>query len=93
MKLSTLILSGLLSAPALAHSPSISRRELERRDGLAKRCASQVGHFTQKRQAKRALEHKAQLAARAENATFEITTEAPSYDSIQNNTCVLMPGT
>lgn len=91
MKLSALVASGLLSASAIAHSPSVSRRQIERRNDLAKRCAPQVGQFTKKRQAKRAANMKRELASRSGNATFEITTEAPFYDNIQNSTCVLTP--
>lgn len=94
MKFSSVILSGLVSATALAHSPSLSRRDLQHRDGLAKRCAGQVGQFTKKRQAKRHARRAAErqeLSARSGNATFEITTEAPYYNDLQNSTCVLMP--
>lgn len=91
MKLSALVAGALLSASALAHSPSVSRRQIERRNGLAKRCAPQVGQFTKKRQAKRAANMKRELASRSDNATYEITTEPPFYDNIQNNTCVLTP--
>jgi protocatechuate 3,4-dioxygenase beta subunit len=55
----------------------------------AKRCAAAAGSMNAKRYAKRMAE-KRTLQARA-NSTVQITTEAPFYDVIQNDTCVLTP--
>jgi hypothetical protein len=63
--------------------------EIQKRSTLAKRCAGSVGAINKKRWAKR--QAKRDLEVRAGNATFEITTEAPYYDVLQNDTCVLAP--
>ncbi|CZR68616.1 probable protocatechuate 3,4-dioxygenase beta subunit [Phialocephala subalpina] len=91
--LQTLLAAGLLASTAVAHPgghdvlPSMS--DIQRRSGLAKRCAGAVGEMNRKRWAKR--QAKRGLEARAGNATFEIATEAPYYDVLQNDTCVLAP--
>ncbi|KAI1304448.1 Intradiol ring-cleavage dioxygenase [Xylaria venustula] len=81
---STLVIAGLLSA-ALAHPEQLSRREIQRRSEISKRCAASTGIFTRKRAEKRV----AKRWAGAGNTTFQIQTEAPYYDSFQNDTCVL----
>ncbi|KUJ07640.1 aromatic compound dioxygenase [Mollisia scopiformis] len=90
--LQALLAAGFLASSVVAHPgehdiiPSMS--EILKRSTLAKRCAGAVGDMNKKRwakrQAKRSLE-----ARKAENTTFEITTEAPFYDVLQNDTCVL----
>lgn len=80
----------MAGSTALAHPgphQPISHAQLARRDQMAKRCGNHVASFNQRRIAKRG------MAKRWEghNSTFEITAEAPYYDKIQNDTCVLTP--
>ncbi|KAI0971532.1 Intradiol ring-cleavage dioxygenase [Xylaria arbuscula] len=82
MKFSVVAIAGLVSA-VLAHRETLSSRELHRRSTISKRCEASAGQFNRKRMAKR--------WAGGGNSTFEIQTEAPYYDSIQNDTCVLSP--
>lgn len=65
------------------------RAEVNRRGEMSKRCASAAADMNQKRYAKR--NGKRDLDARRANATYQITTEAPYYEVIQNDTCVLTP--
>lgn len=89
MKWCSFILAGLLSTAVSAHPQHVSRAEIKRQSGLSKRCEAHAALFNKKRyeqrMAKRAVEK------RAENASYTITTEAPYYDVIQNDTCVLSP--
>ncbi|KAJ4410316.1 hypothetical protein N0V82_009263 [Gnomoniopsis sp. IMI 355080] len=89
---------GLLSTGALAHPEVLPRGEIARRGMMSKRCEPAAAAFNKKRYAermnkKRAEEEAEFLAKRAasENATYTITTEAPYYSVIQNDTCVLSP--
>ncbi|KAF4450227.1 protocatechuate -dioxygenase beta subunit [Fusarium albosuccineum] len=87
MKLSILVSIGLMAIPALAHkeiTPGMAKRGAE----LSKRCATGVASFNKRRYERRSAEN---LKRRAENSTFEIVTEAPYYDVLQNDTCVLVP--
>lgn len=89
----SLLAAGLLTSAVVAHPgphPEVGHSELQKRNIMAKRCAGAAGHMNQKRYAKRTLERR-HLETRRGNATFEITTEAPYYDVIQNDTCVLTP--
>ncbi|RAL08532.1 intradiol ring-cleavage dioxygenase, partial [Aspergillus homomorphus CBS 101889] len=83
-----LLASAVLTATAHPgpHEP-LSRNALQRREELAKRCPGHAASFNKRRMAKRS------PAKRWEgrNATYEIQTEAPFYESIQNETCVLTP--
>jgi protocatechuate 3,4-dioxygenase beta subunit len=87
---SLLILS--TSVPAiLAHlgqEEPLSFNELTRRSKLSRRCEPQAAALNSKRWARH--NEKRSLAARS-NTSVVITTEAPYYDVIQNNTCVLVP--
>ncbi|PYH33423.1 dioxygenase [Aspergillus neoniger CBS 115656] len=86
----TLIL--LAAGTAVSHPGPhdiLPRAEIQRRSDMAKRCASQVGGFNQRRMAKRAMQKR--WEGSGHNTTFEIVTEAPYYETIQNNTCVLTP--
>ncbi|KAJ5923555.1 Intradiol ring-cleavage dioxygenase core [Penicillium verhagenii] len=72
---------------ALAHPGphhGISKREVARRHDLSNRCSQHVARFNEKRWNlnKRSHDH---------NTTVQIQTEAPYYDVIQNDTCVLTP--
>ncbi|GAP89514.1 putative protocatechuate -dioxygenase beta subunit [Rosellinia necatrix] len=82
MKGSILAIAGLLSA-ALAHPETLSRREIERRSAISKRCEPSAANFNRKRMAKR--------WAGTGNTTYEIQAEAPYFNTIQNDTCVLSP--
>lgn len=75
--------AALLSG-ALAHSSHESPTEIYRRSGLSKRCESSVAAMNKRRWEKR-------NAKRASdgNVTWSITTEAPFYETIQNDTCIL----
>ncbi|KAI1358114.1 Intradiol ring-cleavage dioxygenase [Xylaria arbuscula] len=82
MKFSVAVTAGLLTA-VLAHPEALSRRELQRRSAISRRCEGATANFNRKRMAKR--------WAGAGNTTYQIQAEAPYYDSIQNDTCVLAP--
>ncbi|KAK7942439.1 Intradiol ring-cleavage dioxygenase [Apiospora aurea] len=87
MKFSTLFLAGssLLSAAVVqAHGDTIvPRSEIQRRDQLARRCASAAGAFNAKRMAKRSTPTERQATTAPEEETH--------YKSIQNETCVMTP--
>lgn len=94
MKLTTFTAVGLLSMTTLAHPhEDLPRSEIQRRGMMSKRCAPSAAAFNKKRHEKRMNKRAVELAVekRAENATYSITTEAPYYDVIQNDTCVLAP--
>lgn len=82
----TVLAAGILSASIVsAHGELLSCSELSRRGALAKRCSSHVARLNEKRHAKR-------MAKRdwgTGNSTVEVTTAAPYYDVLQNDTCVL----
>ncbi|KAH8161098.1 hypothetical protein CIB48_g7143 [Xylaria polymorpha] len=80
MKFSVAAVAGLLSS-ALAHPELLSRSEMQRRSAISKRCEASAENFNRRRMAKRW----------AGNTTYQIQTEAPYYQSIQNDTCVLTP--
>ncbi|KAI1426550.1 Intradiol ring-cleavage dioxygenase [Xylaria sp. FL1777] len=82
----SVVIAGLLSV-VLAHPETISRREIQRRSDISKRCEPSAANFNRKRMAKRM----AKRWVGAGNTTVQIQTEAPYYDSIQNDTCVLSP--
>ncbi|GLA22388.1 hypothetical protein AnigIFM63604_004223 [Aspergillus niger] len=87
-----LALTALVAGTAIAHPGPhdiLPRAEIQRRSDMAKRCASHVGRFNQRRMAKRGMQKR--WEGSGHNTTFEITTEAPYYETIQNNTCVLTP--
>ncbi|EOD48862.1 putative protocatechuate -dioxygenase beta subunit protein [Neofusicoccum parvum] len=87
------VAAGLLSTSAVAHPGGhhVPRSEMERRSTLSKRCASQVAQYNEKRYAKRMKAKRDLELERSGNTTYQITTEAPYYDVIQNDTCVLTP--
>ncbi|KUJ19056.1 protocatechuate 3 [Mollisia scopiformis] len=92
MYFSSLLISALLAPLSVVahpgHHEALSYKEITRRAGLSKRCEGAAASMN----AKRWLRHQERrsLAARA-NTTVVITTEAPYYDVIQNDTCVLTP--
>lgn len=56
---------------------------------LSKRCEAHAASYNKKRYDQRT--SNMAMEKRAENASYTITTEAPYYDVIQNDTCVLSP--
>lgn len=85
---SLLIAAGvaLLSGGAMAHSHSdLSYSELVRRDGLSKRCEASVAAMNKRRWAERQQKRQAE----APTGNSDIVADAPYYDSLQNNTCIL----
>ncbi|TGJ86296.1 hypothetical protein E0Z10_g2466 [Xylaria hypoxylon] len=82
MKFSVVAIAGLLSA-VLAHPETISRREIQRRSAISKRCEPSAASFNRRRMEKR-------WPGRG-NTTYTIQTEAPYFDAIQNDTCVMSP--
>lgn len=87
MKFTTLIASaGLLSGLALAHPEErLSRREIQRRAALSKRCEPNIARLNKKRHAKRMAKRQIDWS----NAT--IPEAQPYYDVIQNTTCIQVP--
>ncbi|OMP82091.1 hypothetical protein BK809_0006401 [Diplodia seriata] len=79
------LLSGVVAHP---HHNDLSHAELTRRSHLSKRCEGAAASMNRKRWAKR--NSKRDLVSRsAANTTYSINTEAPYYDVLQNNTCIL----
>lgn len=83
-----LLIPSVLGHPG-PHIP-IAGAELQRRSNLSRNCAAAAASLNAKRYAKRNAERKRSLEARS-NTTYQITTEAPYYEVIQNDTCVLTP--
>lgn len=90
MKFNALAAASLLATGVLAHPRALPRSEVARRGTMSKRCEANAANFNKKRYDQRNSKRRAE-AKRAENATYTITTEAPYYDVIQNDTCVLEP--
>jgi hypothetical protein len=88
----TLLAAGLIATSVAHPGPHahVGRSEVQKRNAMAKRCAPAVAAMNEKRYNKRSLANKRSLEARA-NSTYQITTEAPYYEVIQNDTCVLTP--
>ncbi|KAL9528556.1 hypothetical protein SMMN14_07729 [Sphaerulina musiva] len=90
----TLLLS---SASVLAHPGGHAYPDsglLAKRAEKTARCANAVGAMKQKRHQMRKREQAAQeLAKRGNVTTFAIHAEAPHYDFIKNDTCILYPET
>lgn len=95
MHFTPLLAASILASTALAHpgehEPIASRSEIQRRDVMAKRCQGASAAMKSKRWNKRVAETKAKRGLEARNTTFEIVTESPYYDLLQNDTCVLTP--
>lgn len=89
MKWCAFLVAGLLSTVASAHPKHVSQSEFQRRSMMSKRCESHAASFNKKRYDQRLAQQA--VEKRAENASYTITTEAPYYDVIQNDTCVLSP--
>lgn len=82
-----------VSQQALAHDgphAHFTRSEIVRRSGMSKQCSAAAASLNEKRYVKRQNEKRAALSKRA-NSTVIITTEAPYYEILQNDTCVLTP--
>ncbi|KAE8380974.1 Intradiol ring-cleavage dioxygenase [Aspergillus bertholletiae] len=92
MFISKLFLFALAAVTTIAHpGPDlvVPRAEIQRRNGLAKVCASHAADFNRRRMVKRAMQKR--WEGSGHSTTFEITTDAPYYETIQNDTCVLTP--
>ncbi|KAI1865354.1 uncharacterized protein JN550_008402 [Neoarthrinium moseri] len=76
--------AALLSGVAAHPEHEISSSELNRRSVLSRRCESSVAAMNKRRWAKRN-----EKRAVSGNATWNIVTESPYYETIQNDTCVL----
>lgn len=88
---SAVIAAGLMVSSVAAHPgphKALSGADIARRSQMTKRCADAAGLMNKKRNERR--NAKRDLVAR-DSTTFEITTEAPYYETIQNDTCVLTP--
>ncbi|ROV92747.1 hypothetical protein VMCG_09058 [Cytospora schulzeri] len=89
MRLSSFLAASLLAiSQTVAHPETLDRSEIARRAGMSKRCEASASKFNKKRQEKRAM---AKRAWGSGNTSVEIVTEAPYFDTIQNDTCVLTP--
>ena len=77
-----------LGASVLAHpgGHQLSRRELSRRAEVGLQCRDHVSKYHERR-VKRNLDRR----WHAHNTTWSIHTEAPYFETIQNDTCVLTP--
>ncbi|KAK9781166.1 putative Dioxygenase [Seiridium cardinale] len=76
--------AALLSG-AMAHPHhEMSGHEVMRRADLSKRCEASVAALNKRRWAKRN-----EKRATTGNVTWSITTEAPYYETLQNDTCIL----
>ncbi|KAF5963677.1 protocatechuate 3 [Fusarium bulbicola] len=95
MRLRSISWIGLLVIGTLAHKeipPGLVKRHAD----LSKRCASGVAHLKKRRYERRNTDRHERrntdrLEPRFKNTTYEIVTEAPYYDVLQNDTCVLVP--
>lgn len=88
---SALLTAGLLVSSVAAHPGPhnvVSGSDIARRSQAAKRCAEAAGAMNKKRNERRMAKRDLE---RRNTATFQITTEAPHYETIQNDTCVLTP--
>lgn len=91
MHSSLLAIGAVLLSGAVAHSHSeLSYSELVRRDGPSKRCESSVAAMNKKRWLERNnRNNQKRQEASSNTTTWNIVTEAPYYDVLQNNTCIL----
>lgn len=88
MKLHSLASIGLMASAVVAHK-EVAPGVVKRHANLSKRCAAGSAAFKQKRFQKR--QEAANLVRRSGNSSVTIVTEAPYYEYLQNNTCVLAP--
>ncbi|KAE8147617.1 aromatic compound dioxygenase [Aspergillus avenaceus] len=87
------ILAAVAATTAIAHpgpDKVLGRAEIQRRSELSKRCAEHAVSFNKRRMTKRSAAQK-RVEGTGRNTTYEITTEAPYYETFQNDTCVLTP--
>lgn len=88
MLFSTLFFAATLAFPAVAHEGSHrlpNDKEFFRKASLSARCSGHVASFNKRRL-------KRDFVPRARgNTTVQIQTQAPLYETIQNDTCVLSP--
>lgn len=88
MRFSSAVLSFLaLGTSVLAHAGGhISRREISRRSLMGLQCRDNVAKFHERR-----IKRNVERRWHGHNTTWSIHTEAPFYETIQNDTCVLTP--
>lgn len=91
MRFSFVLLSGLIGGAVAhgVHDKRLTPADLQARSSAAKKCSNHIATMNQQRIKKRALAKR--FEGSGKNSTFEITTEAPYYDTLQNDTCVLTP--
>jgi hypothetical protein len=85
-----LFVLALVASSASPHPgphPIIAGSDIQKRGAISKRCASAAAALNEKRYNKRNFERKRELVTRA-NKTYSITTDAPYYEVIRNDTCV-----
>ncbi|KAG2414752.1 hypothetical protein HFD88_003944 [Aspergillus terreus] len=88
MRFSSAVLSFLaLGTSVLAHAGGhISHREISRRSLMGLQCRDNVAKFHERR-----IKRNVERRWHGHNTTWSIHTEAPFYETIQNDTCVLTP--
>ncbi|PSR82750.1 dioxygenase [Coniella lustricola] len=89
MRFMNLIRASCLAFIAAAHPQHHPRSEIDKLNLLSKRCQGPVAFSNKKRYEQRMRKRAEQKTS--ENATYTVVTEAPYYDVIQNDTCVLSP--
>ncbi|KAJ5685842.1 hypothetical protein N7536_008461 [Penicillium majusculum] len=88
MRFLTLFSTATLAFFAVAHEGPHrlpTDKEFSRKASLSARCSEHVAHFNKRRMKRDFTSH-----ARG-NTTVQIQTQAPLYETIQNDTCVLSP--
>ncbi|GMG50527.1 unnamed protein product [Aspergillus oryzae var. brunneus] len=89
MHLFSTLLTLALLATAMAHAGPhdiLSRSEISRRSAMGLKCRENVSQY-HKRRWKRNIDRR----WHGHNTTFSVHTEAPYFETIQNDTCVLTP--
>ncbi|KAE8322145.1 Intradiol ring-cleavage dioxygenase [Aspergillus sergii] len=89
MHLSSTLLTLALMATAMAHAGPhdiLSRSEISRRSAMGLKCRENVSQYRERRW-KRNIDRR----WHGHNTTFSVHTEAPYFETIQNDTCVLTP--
>lgn len=91
MKTNWLLLLSAAVPAILAHPgghEALSHKEITRRAGLSKRCEASAAVMNMKR-----WENNTRSIASRSTTSVVINTEAPYYDVLQNDTCILVPDT
>ncbi|OQD66183.1 hypothetical protein PENPOL_c005G03274 [Penicillium polonicum] len=88
MRFLTLFFTATLAFFAVAHEGPHrlpTDKEFSRKASLSARCSEHVAHFNKRRMKRNFTPHT------RGNTTVQIQTQAPLYETIQNDTCVLSP--